>query len=112
MDIVNGGQEIPTLIIGAVGQKGKTMPEYIIKVTDQFVEQMKAKGMSDEYELIRCKDCEHRPTRKYEDGREGFNLRFPDSMCPCQCDDPFYNWMPSDNWYCGNAKKKAAREEE
>lgn len=55
---------------------------------------------------IRCKDCEHRPTRKYEDGREGFNLRFPDSMCPCQCDDPFYNWMPSDNWYCGYAKRK------
>lgn len=35
------------------------MREYIAKFSDEFVKQMKAKGMTDEFELIRCKDCKH-----------------------------------------------------
>ena len=56
-------------------------------------------------ELIRCKDCKHRPKRIGE-GTQGFNLEFPDWECPCQCDDPWYNWMPEDDWYCGNGERK------
>ena len=58
-------------------------------------------------ELIRCKDCKHRPTRLEEDeDAKGFNLKFPDEQCPCYCDDGYYNWMPSDDWYCGNGERK------
>lgn len=58
-------------------------------------------------ELIRCKDCKHRPIRLEEDEDEkGFNLKFPDERCPCYCDDGYYNWMPSDDWYCGNGERK------
>ena len=56
-------------------------------------------------ELIRCKDCKHRPTidREYEDG---FDINFPDMICPCQCEDGWYNWMPEDDWYCANGERK------
>jgi hypothetical protein len=56
-------------------------------------------------ELIRCKDCKHRPTinGEYENG---FSLEFPTSRCPCQCDDGYYSWMPKDDWYCANAERK------
>ena len=36
----------------------RRMREYIIKCSDEFVKQMKDQGMTDEFELIRCKDCE------------------------------------------------------
>lgn len=54
-------------------------------------------------EIIRCKDCKHRPV----DGEDtqGFGVEFPDYICPCQCDDGFYNWRPNDEWYCANAER-------
>lgn len=58
--------------------------------------------------VVRCKDCKHRPERLEEGKGEGFNLEFPDYnfVCPCQCDDGWYNWMPDDNWFCGNGERK------
>ena len=58
-------------------------------------------------ELIRCKECKHRPKfiePKDEDDR-GY-LLFPDNKCPCHCEDEWYDWMPEDDWYCGNAERK------
>lgn len=55
-------------------------------------------------ELIRCRDCKHRPI-----GGEAYNhtLIFPDECCPCNCvDDNWYSWMPDDNWFCGNGGRK------
>ena len=52
-------------------------------------------------ELIRCKDCKHRPTGTNRD-----DLEFPDNKCPCQCDDFWYSWKPSDDWFCGNGERK------
>lgn len=58
-------------------------------------------------ELIRCKDCKHRPRRSdVGDEHEGLNLEFPDEKCPCQCEDPWYNWMPRDDWFCGNGERR------
>lgn len=57
--------------------------------------------------LIYCKDCKHRPidNRTKEDS-SNFNIEFPDSKCPCQCDDGWYSWYPSDDWFCGNGELK------
>lgn len=62
----------------------------------------------DAVQVIRCKDCKHRPKRLEDGEGEGFNLEFPDDnfKCPCQCDDGWYNWMPADNWFCGNGERK------
>ena len=60
--------------------------------------------------IIRCKDCKHRPVTNddYDDDEWdcGFNIKFPDHKCPCRCDDGFYNWLPDDNWFCGNAERR------
>lgn len=56
--------------------------------------------------LIHCRECGHRPKEIVKGAGAGLNLEFPDESCPCQCDDPWYNWMPDDNWYCGNGERK------
>ena len=57
-------------------------------------------------EVVRCKDCIHRPIINGPRSIGGFGLRFPDFKCPCRCDDPYYSWMPNDNWFCGNGEKE------
>lgn len=56
-------------------------------------------------ELVRCIDCKHRPKRTGDEGN-GFDLEFPDYKCPCYCDDPWYSWMPGDNWFCANGERE------
>lgn len=60
-------------------------------------------------ELIRCKDCKHKPTGS------GVNhdITFPsqDYKCPCRCEDSWYSWMPDDDWFCGNGERKDSAEE-
>jgi hypothetical protein len=53
-------------------------------------------------EIIRCKDCKHKPSGS------GVNhdISFPDEVCPCQCEDDYwYSWMPKDNWFCGSGER-------
>lgn len=54
-------------------------------------------------EIIRCKDCKHRP-KLDEDGELDFP---PTYRCPCYCDDCYYSWMPKDDWFCGNGERKS-----
>ena len=57
---------------------------------------------ADVVEVVRCKDCIHRPSRIHgaEDECEGLNLEFPDDWCPMQCEDGWYNKMPRDDYFC------------
>ena len=52
-------------------------------------------------EIVRCKDCKHRPT-----GTDRDDLEFPDDKCPCKCEDYWYSWKPVDDWFCGNGERK------
>lgn len=73
----------------------------------EVVERLKAEGW---VIPVRCKDCKHRPTKpeKYDDG---FDLAFPDEVCPCYCDkDPFYSWYPKDDWFCPKGEHKGGVE--
>ena len=49
--------------------------------------------------VVRCKDCKHRPIGTNRD-----DLEFPDDKCPCKCEDYWYSWKPSDDWFCGNGE--------
>lgn len=74
------------------------MSEYIVRVTG-FPGVMKREMVS---ELVRCKECEHRPS-----GDEAnHDIEFPDNLCPCQYVDFWYSWIPSDNWFCGNGERR------
>lgn len=56
--------------------------------------------------VVRCRECKHRPT-KPEKCDDGFDLEFPDEVCPCYCDaDPFYSWYPSDDWFCPRGERR------
>jgi hypothetical protein len=58
--------------------------------------------------VVRCRDCKHRPTdnRVRDNDSTGFAIEFPDSSCPCQCEDGWYNWYPDDDWFCGNGERR------
>ena len=59
------------------------------------------KGYNDrDSEIIRCKDCQHRPIANDVD------LEFPDYVCPCQCSgDRYYSWYPEDDWFCPRGER-------
>lgn len=61
------------------------------------------KGKQDaQPEIIRCKECIHRP----QGTGVNHDITFPDWECPCQCDDYWYSWMPDDDWFCPNGERR------
>lgn len=58
----------------------------------------------DAVEVVRCRDCKHKPTGS------GVNhdITFPeqDYRCPCRCEDYWYSWMPDDDWFCANGERR------
>ncbi len=75
----------------------------VAKVWDQ----LKDLPTADTIEVVRCKDCKHRPI-----GEDRDDLEFPDDKCPCKCEDYWYSWKPSDNWFCGNGERKDSNYDE
>lgn len=64
-----------------------------------------------ERELVRCKDCEHRPKKPDDydptEADSGFTLEFPDEVCPARVSgDDYYSWYPGDYFFCGFGKRK------
>lgn len=56
----------------------------------------------DAVEVIRCRDCKHRP----EGTGANHDLKFPDEVCPCQCvDDFWYSWKPNEDWFCASGER-------
>lgn len=59
------------------------MPE----IVDAVIKQLSSDGTL--VAVVRCRECIHR------DGKDG--------QCPVQSTaDPFYDYEPDDNWYCGD----------
>ena len=59
-------------------------------------------------DLVLCKNCKHRPEKVEESDEYDMDtdLEFPDEVCPCQCDDYYYSWMPDDDWFCKNGERR------
>ena len=56
--------------------------------------------------VVRCKDCKHRPK---ENGSPYGNIwtEFPEEeICPFNCEDPFYNQMPEDDFFCARGEMR------
>ena len=68
------------------------------------------KGYEDrDKEIVRCKDCKHRPKEpNFKTFENGFDIEFPEgSKCPCQCSgDEYYSWYPEDDWFCASGERK------
>ena len=86
---------------------GKT---YIVKVLDDG-------ECITEGELIRCRDCKHRPQKNaggytmpprvqvgvYAWGEPEYD---DDESCPYVCEDRWYSRIPNDEQYCDRAERK------
>ena len=63
----------------------------------------------DMVEVVRCKDCKHRPKEpNFKTFENGFDIEFPEgSKCPCQCSgDEYYSWYPEDDWFCADGERR------
>lgn len=81
------------------------MTEYIVRYENEYLQLLPDKMQ----ELVRCKDCKHRPKEpNWETYESGFDLEFPEgSKCPCRCGgDEWYSWYPEDEWFCADGKRK------
>lgn len=82
------------------------MKEFIFPVSEEdYGEDYKWISEHNNGELVRCKDCKHRPV-KPNDYKNGFDLAFPDYKCHCQCEDGWYSWYPGDDWFCADGERR------
>lgn len=57
--------------------------------------------------IVRCKDCKYQPIDVTGTGSI-FDIAFPiEGVCPFECDDPWYNRIPDDDFFCKNGKRRA-----
>ena len=75
--------------------------EGYVNACKAVIKMLKSLSPGDAVPVVRCKDCKHRPTGTNRD-----DLEFPDDKCPCKCEDYWYSWKPSDDWFCGNGERK------
>lgn len=68
---------------------------------------------ADVVEVVRCKNCKHRPVVVNPSRPYGFGLAGPgsdpfcrDETCPYLCDDGYYNRMPDDDGFCNFGEAK------
>lgn len=72
------------------------------------VEYINRMPTADVVEVVRCKDCKHRPVYKDteihapQDHRSGWS----DWACPYLCSDWYYNRMPKDNDFCSHGERR------
>lgn len=64
---------------------------------------------ADVVEVVRCKDCKHKPNGYTDDDV----LRYPNfpheenNPCPCQVyEDEWYSWIPNDDFYCSYGERE------
>lgn len=84
--------------------------EYPVNTNKYVCDIIDSQPTADVVEVVECKDCKHRPT-SIDGAIQGFDVDFAwDSLCPCQCDDGWYNWYPPDEWYCPRGERKTDAE--
>lgn len=60
---------------------------------------------ADVVEVVRCKDCKHRP-KKVENEGNGFDYEFSEEYaCPGYCEDGYYAKLFDDSFYCAWGKR-------
>ena len=75
------------------------------KTAHEIANHVKYAPTIDAVPVVRCKDCIHRPIgdpckHNVQPPKEN------DYRCPCLCEDDWYSWTPTDDWFCGNGERK------
>ena len=89
-------------------------------VGNRALDKLRALPTVDAVEVVRCKDCKHRPAfRYYEDGnryvegpryqetlKNGLTVTLEDTGCPCVNGlDSYFSYIPKDDWFCANGER-------
>ena len=67
---------------------------------------MRRQKTIDAVEVVRCKDCIHKPVGYTPMMKIQFGFDFPDDRCPCRRDNPDYSYMPDDDFFCAYGERK------
>lgn len=92
----------------------------LIAVTD-CISSVNEQPTVDAVEVVRCKDCEHRPAFRNDDGggyvegpkyqetlKNGLTVTLEDTRCPCVNGlDSYFSYIPEDDWFCKNGERRA-----
>ena len=98
--------------IALLKEQDTLLKEYRNTIKDGYEALTNAtKIIKSEPQIVRCKDCKHRPREIPFITTWGENdtyLEFPEgSKCPCRCcDDEWYSWYPDDEWFCAEGEMK------
>ena len=66
---------------------------------------------ADVVEVVRCKDCKHRPYLTEPGKTYGLTIEAPDGRCPCYNeDDGWYSWVPDNEFFCFFGERKEGEE--
>ena len=82
------------------------MAEFIIR-REAIVADIKPVPAADVVEVVRCKDCKHRPYSTEPGKTYGLTIEAPTGMCPCYNeDDGWYSWIPDNEFFCFYGERK------
>lgn len=98
-------QEAISIIKTAIAEIEWEYPMDYVVAFDVAIKAMEKAKDPDRVKVVRCADCKHRPTIE-EPYENGFDIDFPDDVCPCQVEDGWYSHMPDDNWFCADGERK------
>lgn len=58
-------------------------------------------------EIVQCRDCKYYP----KIDKNG-DVEWPDDLykCPGRVDDPYYDWMPPEDFFCANGERGTVNE--
>ena len=82
------------------------------KEKEKFTRMLDEVPTADVVEVVQCKDCKHRPylvPAKYDSSGKCIKYAYItsiDEVCPYVCEDPWYNLVPEDNFFCGFGERK------
>ena len=84
----------------------------VIEEMSILLEKIETAPAADVVEVVRCKDCVHRPEAP-NGATSGVDVEAPrdeggwrDETCPYLCVDNWYNTIPQDEWFCHHGERK------
>ena len=97
-------------LANSAGGSNVNMPMMLNDAADAIEDLQKQIPSEDVVEVVRCKDCKHRPILlgtapcPPDDIRCGHHYGH-DLTCPYLCDDNYYSRIPADDWFCNHGER-------
>lgn len=90
--------------MATINIKDTTEPKLVklVDLSEDSINEIAYAPTVDAVEVVRCKDCKHKPSGT----GANHDVKFPDEICPCQCEDYWYSWIPKDDFFCAFGERR------